>query len=521
MKTSKIYPDQLKGKMLNKTLIKTNWLSLASLFSISILSNLVSSGKTSLNKNAEIGVTIESLCANEPIELVRISQVLTLIGAIKLIREQQTINPCEAYHNSLLSLEDVLITVQTGKTCDLEFVDKIRNYHNSFIRSDRSHNKFDSIPKALKRFFIGLAFQINAACKINLINNLENDVKGRLEARDYETIGFLEENHATLIDDSDKMINDFDDVVRIKDVEDDNGNNDAKMLIKMKTDLFLKTLQETCLNKFKPFYSKLILPLAELSNLGYNYQGELLSRELEELKRNEFVKRWYNIVQTCESYEATELYYDASQRVYRNNQIITFISRAEADSLAAKGLRMKPKLSNDHLIHYEPDISHNSDELWILQQDNIENLIRKYNSKLSESKRIRCRLLRRLFERIKAVMKTGNLFKYLFSKNDDSPKVIDDVGTITISKSGDPQSIAESHLTMMEKVIEDEESIANQEDETAVSLLEEEEEDGDDDEIKLNRPLKDGSNSKLDKTIVQSWICGLAGLLAMNGIGAQ
>lgn len=506
--------------MLNKALLKTDWLLLASLFAISSLFSIVSSGKTSLNKRVELGITIESLCANEQIKLVKISQVLALIEAIKVIRELGTKNPCELYQNSLLSLEDVLITVQTGKTCDLEFVGKIRRYHNSFIRSDRFHDRFNLIPKALKRFFIGLAFQINAACKINLINNLENDVKGRLETRDYETIGFLEENHATLIDDSDEMIKDFDDVVRIKDVEDDDGNNEAQMLIKMKTDSFVKTLQETCMNKFKPFYSKLILPLAELSNLGYNYQGELLSRELEELKRNKLVKRWYNIVQTCESYEAIELYYDVSQRVYRNNQMITFISREEADSLAAKGLRIEPKLSNDHLIHYEPDISHNSDELWILQQDNIENLISKYKSKVSESERIRGRLLRRLFERIKTAMRTGNLFKYLFSKNADSPKVIDDVGTITISKSSDPQNILESHLTMIEKVIEDEELTVHRDDKTAISLLEEEEDD--DDENKFNLPLEDKFNLKpTDKTLVQFWVCGLAGLLALNGISTQ
>lgn len=433
--------------MLNNLPIKTIRPSMVFFLLALAFVSLVVGNDDSLQDSIGPEITIEALCASKPLKLTKISQVLTLIESLKA--QQSKLKSCEAYVKSILSLEDILVTVQSGKTCDLEFVDKLRKYHNSFIGVDRSYDRLKSIPKPLKRFFIGLGFQINADCKKSLINNLENDIKGRLPDRTYEIIGYVVESDATSPDNSGEM-KDFDDIPRMKDFDDECGNNDAQILIKMKTDIFVKTIQETCQNKFKPIYSKLILPVIELSNLGYNYQGELISRELEELRRNKFVQRWYNIVQTCESYEAMELYYDTSTKVYRKSQVITFISRQEADKLDSLGMRMIPKLSNEGLIDYKPDLQHTSDELWILQQEGIEKLISNHKATVTEGETIRGRCLGRFFGRLTTALKSGSLLAFIKSqfKKDDSPTVIDDIGTIKISKS---DKTVENPLNMVKK----------------------------------------------------------------------
>lgn len=370
--------------------------------------------------------TLNGLCDSVSSKSIKplksISQVEQLIGELNAQRPDS----CESYLNSFLKLKPILEKVQTGNTCNLELVDMLREYHVEFIdTSDKTkHDGDNAIPDPLKFFFISLCFQISAECKMSLINNLEIDSKEKIKPEDYRTIEMLEKYGATLLDKNTK-VNDFDDIVLLSDInlaiESDRKRlaaktssmsekletRENKILVKVKTNAILKTLIKTCYDKFRPFYEKLILPLIALSNMGYNYQGELLAREIKELKENELIRRWYNIVQTCEAFTAIEIYEDA-EAVVDDQQAITIISRQESELLKEKRVTMSNKDDPD-LIKYEPIESHNSDELWIQDQQELEKLVNKYEASIDETERIKRKLMRKLFEQFKRALMSGKI----------------------------------------------------------------------------------------------------------------
>lgn len=135
------------------------------------------------------------------------------------------------------------------------------------------------------------------------------------------------------------------------------------------------------MNKFKPFYDKLIMPLISLSNLGCNYQGELLARELEELKKNKLVRRWYNIVQTCEAFNSMDIYGDP-EMVFDNKQALTFITKNEAAELKKQhtksiGEEETEDGSKERAIEYDPTASLTTTSFGSRSQTDLDKLVNK------------------------------------------------------------------------------------------------------------------------------------------------
>lgn len=389
-------------------------------------------------------VNLQSICEknNHKTTLKAISQVKNLISDVKKERPDS----CEPYLNSFIQLDPILNVVQTGNTCNLEMVNMLRNYHLEFINGSEKKNSDDKIPNQLRFFFISLCFQISAECKMTLINSLEYDTKENITEEDYKTNDLLEKYGATFLDRGTK-IEDFDDILLLSDINSaigglDETSRDTKIMVKVKTNMMLKSLVKTCQNKFRPYYEKLILPLVVLSNLGYNYQGELLARELKELKDSELIRRWYNIVQTCEAFRAIEIFED-NDNVLEGQQAITLISKDEANSLREKQINNNNDENNSEAIVYEPQPAHNSDELWIQDQSELEKLVNKYKANASESERIKKKLLKKLFSKFKESLKAGKIGVFMSGF----------VGGLSKDKNDRKTNINEDMVSMMDDAI--------------------------------------------------------------------
>ena len=197
------------------------------------------------------------------------------------------------------------------------------------------------IPPALVQFFFfnSLCFQVSVECKKSLTNNLELDTKSKITAEDYasfEPVAATSSNSDNVDDESASGPRDFDDILLLGDIESVIGKHykDARlrMLVNPVVGEKMRQMVEVCPIKFKPFYSKLILPVIELSNLGYSFQGEMLQRELEELRRNKLVRKWFNIVQVCESFQTSDIFVDKANLVGDSNSL-TFVKAEEAGKL--------------------------------------------------------------------------------------------------------------------------------------------------------------------------------------------
>ena len=104
------------------------------------------------------------------------------------------------------------------------------------------------------------------------------DTKGEITSEDY---AMFESASATSADsdkdDDDENVSgarDFDNILLHGDIESVIGKHykDARlrMLVNRVNGEQMRKMVEACPTKFEPFYSKLILPIVELSNLGYN-----------------------------------------------------------------------------------------------------------------------------------------------------------------------------------------------------------------------------------------------------------
>lgn len=377
-------------------------------------------GSTSNGVKAELAddhVTLESFCNNKPVRLVSISQVRRLIADSR----SAEIAACNDIRRSLDQLDDILEVVESGRSCNLDLVEKIRRFNYGFVAqayidkktSDNQVKQGDSrlIPDVVRQFFISLCFQISAECKITMINSLEYDTQDLISESDYATIKLLEHNGVTMLS-AETEVSDFDDIILLDDLKnslvDGKQMAPSKLLLKVRTSEVINDLIRTCRNKFKPIYDKLIMPLIKLSNLGFNYQGELLERELEELRHNELVKRWYNIVQTCEAFDTVEIYEDPDMCLSDDRRAISFVSITEAQKLAKQ--QASPSELDESPIEYEQVITHNSDRLWIQDQQELERLVWKYRAHTSETDRIRTRLFRKMLAQLKEAYKSGHIF---------------------------------------------------------------------------------------------------------------
>ena len=355
---------------------------------------------------------LDQLCSGRMKSITHVSHAKALVEESK----SYTGNACDHVKLPLSRLEIIIEAVESGRICNLDFVEKVRQFKADFISVD------GAIPPALVQFFNSLCFQVSAECKKSLINNLELDTKGKISAEDYAIFESASATNSNDNDDGDENVSgprDFDDILLPGDIESVIGKHykDARlrMLINPVVGEKMRKMVEICPIKFKPFYSKLILPIVELSNLGYNFQGEMLQRELDELRRNKLVQKWFNIVQVCESFQTSDIFIDKANLV-GDSKSLTFVDAAEAEKLSLSQGSITDFTSSDKPLEYEPLNGSNLNELWIQDHKELKKQVDNYKASYNRSRRVKSTIRKNLGKMLKQALSSGGVhFKSLNS----------------------------------------------------------------------------------------------------------
>lgn len=400
-------------------------------------------------------------------QISRISTIITLaeyLEALKPSVEEQTdldanLYNCLLYYSASIRELNEIVTVGYENVCSDQKVSLIEDFHNDYISTTtndlenrRELNK--DAPQLIKLFFMHYAMEVSAVCKRSLINNLEWDLKDKFDEQDYQfgSGRILERVSAGMAKYfADSMVDDYDDVVIIWDLidtpmydQDDNNNDDINPLTNEPIKLYIKTrdistvvrMQQSCATKFKPVYEKLIAPIVRLSDMGYSNKGQQFTRELQELRENKIVQRWYNLTQICEAILPIKFFQDSTLEL--GDTVV--IEREEARKLAAFEQHQSSDISTiEAAIVYDPTTNsmEGIDVLEAVSTTEAQTLVKKVKTNMSS----RERALQRMLVHVTKSFKGPNLVHLFFSYKSRKPI------SISRSKSSGANELSSSKLS--------------------------------------------------------------------------
>lgn len=381
-------------------------------------------------------------------QISRISSIIKLVDYFDNLSQtaDEELADCgQRYNNSLHDLRDV-IKASEDNVCSDEKLSLIEDFHHKYIStvaqdvSNRETNPDTSV--ILKLFFMNYAMEVSDICKKSLINNLEWDLKDKFSEDDYKFGGdtcldMITKAFTRLFKPVDS-VKDYDDVLLVNDliqssifsmnsaeIADEGLNPEngepVRLLIKAKNVKQIKMMQEKCHYKFKPIYEKLILPIVRLSDIGYTYNGQQFQKELEELRENKMVKRWYSITQLCELILPIQFFQDESL----GSKETVLITKEEAEQLSS--LKQTEKIDSERAqtkIEYAPTTNSikGLDKLETVENSEVQITIKHLKSNLSS----RDRAINRALVRIAQNLKQSGELKLSFSHKETCKRLADD-----------------------------------------------------------------------------------------------
>lgn len=378
------------------------------------------------------------LCARKPIVLTRGSQLRALVE--QLDRDDLGVDcPSKRARLELIEL-DRLINGRDNVTdiCSLERVARIRDYRGKYISARPGNQK----PIwALKRLFIGYGLRVSNLCKKNMINSLQSASRRLLSPLDFEQMRPWIGEHSPL----GQILNepsDYDDLLLPRDLngfEKDDQTDDGpvpdseKLLIQTATGHTIAKVQALCERRFKPLYEQLIMPIVSLSNMGFNYLGEELERELQELSLNKEVHQWYRLVFLCESLaglQVVEGLEDVNKTLGSDLKLVRILTEEEAAKLKARGLLREmndTEVDQIQRVSFQADSGGRlEDKLVDLEDRQFMRMLNSFDARKSELDRIGTRLIKRLAGRLMRMLKearfsfVGTLMSSAQTKQQDS-----------------------------------------------------------------------------------------------------
>lgn len=322
---------------------------------------------------------LKDICANRYVPLKSVKEVRLMI---RILARRPEYCPKE-FIQAFMELEPVLALEKEHRLCDKDKFDQIAGYHFRFInpkleayeygqdlrklgkeikkrtlkadlfdygyQTDQYDNNL-MIPVSLQYFFKAWALQVNGLCKRALMENLGRAVQDNLDADDKHFIEkFLQVARTDIKDPiSGNKIESlkFNGIIYMPELE---GNirpeldalRDQSLKLDLTLDPELDRFFHACKLKFKPIYSKLIIPIVRLAKLGYDYMGTKLEDGYGKISKDPNVKAWSAITAICES-------------------------RGDFQMESEPPVDMKP-------VKYSPIINFNLDgELWINGRDQLE-----------------------------------------------------------------------------------------------------------------------------------------------------
>lgn len=389
----------------------------------------------------------------------QISRISTVVRLNHLVAESAAPkwDTCrQRFGESIKSLARLLQT-SNQNVCSDEKLSLIEDFHSRFVSTTKEDKakQTDEAPNLIRIFFLHYAMEVSAICRRGLINNLEWDISKLFQEQDYQmgednVFSRLLDGMAEQFGSMDK-VNDYDDIILIWDLikgslydknnqqaiqklqqqQRQSGGEDlteegvdqvtgesVKMLVKVKSPSRMQLMQQKCRNTFKPVYGKLILPIIRLSYLGYSQSGQRFEKELQELRVNPLVKRWYEITQICEAILPVRLFQDEALEA---NQVV-MITKSEAAELSKLQSPTLEAASEElQQVEYEPTTNTMMaiDQLSSVETIAGQQLVKSINTNISARSLAIKRMLRRLLKKSKDFI-LNRAMSFLFSRKKNS-----------------------------------------------------------------------------------------------------
>lgn len=377
---------------------------------------------------------------SEKKQISRISTIARLVSFFDNLDTNGTgnyaYNHCANRYRQILNDLDLVLKTRPDNVCSDEKFATIEQFHNTHLSTSSGKLAGETLSARaelhpmLSLFFMYYAMEVSAICKRSVLHSLEWDLDQFKYSQEEYRLGENDNNMARLLSGiSDYLgpldrINDLDDVVYLWDLlndgivgkilkstlliddgADEQGNgreftdtetgSPIRLLIKVKNGQEAKFIQHKCLNRFRPVYSKVIVPVTRLSNLGYSSDGssDISRRNKHELANNDLLKKWYSIVQICEAITPIKFYEDTS--LGPNDAVI--MTREEANKLEATSSYDDPP-TRDERVEYEPVTNSMQDRDRLYSVDNLESqeLVKRIKLNVSAHDRSVGRIFSRL-----------------------------------------------------------------------------------------------------------------------------
>lgn len=376
--------------------------------------------------------SLQKLCNKERVALTKISEVLSVIEELKktiYVEIKESSCPIEVRQ----AIQEAGKVIEENEdVCSREKTDLIYNFHLRYISSEQRDNLRKHLPKSLKIFMIGYGLRVSSICKRNMINNLISDTHALLGEHDFQLMNSFTDDKQGILSKMNGKPQDFDDILLASDLlnmkqdlddgkkEDGNQVNEyEKIFVKAKTGPAVRKMKLACQNRYKPFYEKLILPLVRLADVGYNYKGEDMAKELAEIKSNPEIGKWYSLVYFCEILLTVEVVENESsskldKSVANDEQIVDILSVDEAKEMR----RVLTRITSQDIVpkglekveYSLKDKNIPLDDLILNKEDgNFSSQVDKFDTSLSVFHRIRHQFFSKTCKVIKEYIASGKL----------------------------------------------------------------------------------------------------------------
>lgn len=296
------------------------------------------------NESANIERIAQEVCRTIPPadrnvlrkQLSRVSSINRLAAFFRALCEgKHELSRCAKL--SLVPLERLaeVLSVSNRNVCSSKKISLLENYHREFVSTAFEHvagrrNDELNTPHMIRNFFMNYALEISAICRKSLLSNIEWDVYNKFTEDEYRFVdldGVLENILSKLTKYSQPVqrVDDFEDLFISWDANlvsmlntDTNYQDEIngvtgeliRLRMKVKNLAAIQRAQMKCRHQFKPIYTKLLIPIVKLANLGYAWTGDRLERESNELRSSKLASNWYSVAQVCEALLPIKFYQD-------------------------------------------------------------------------------------------------------------------------------------------------------------------------------------------------------------------
>lgn len=339
--------------------------------------------------------TLEELCRLKQkkgaAQVARLSEVRAMIELLKT--NGQDVDCPEDVKVAVMALEPL---IELESVCSEAAADAITGFWARYV--DKRSAERASLPRPLRKFFVGLGLQVSKKCKSILVSELDKATSEKqISETDFHVVTrhIKENKRLRKIFGKKPRLEELMMIVRTYTNKDADGQQEQRTLVNMppKSKKYFELMQERCLNKFKPIYDTLISPIVRLASIGLNYYEQ----SLDAFKLSPTYLEWFNVILACEpsvNYEAVLI---PAEKLDANGNaaMVTFL---DAEDLAE--LRDKTGLTLDEPAITEPvdyRTEASIDDLVVDGADTkLTKLIDGYGGQLKDAIAYRCRLFARL-----------------------------------------------------------------------------------------------------------------------------